>query len=95
MSRYTVVWDIEVEAGFVDAWIAGDTKTRALLTAIAQQVDANLREDPDQKGVAWVDQDVRIWAVPVSGSSARVSGTYRITPADRQVRVARLMIRGA
>jgi hypothetical protein len=94
MSRYTVVWDADVESAFIEAWIADDSDVRALLTLIAQLVDSNLCDDPDQKGVAWLDQGIRIWAVPVSNSSSRVSVTYRVLADDRQVRVIRLLISG-
>jgi hypothetical protein len=94
MTRYTVVWDTEVESRFISAWIAGDAHTRAILTEIANWVDNNLCEDPDQKGEPRPDLVARILAVPISGTSARVSVTYQTLPDDRQVRVVRLVIRG-
>jgi hypothetical protein len=48
MTRYTVVWDPDVEVPFIGYWVAGDSQTRATLTEIANWVDANLAEDPDK-----------------------------------------------
>lgn len=93
MTRYTVVWDAQVESHFIDAWIACDSQSRAVLTEIANWVDGNLADDPDQKGQSRDDLSVRILAVPVSNSTARVSVTYQVLPEDRQVRVVRLVIR--
>jgi hypothetical protein len=95
MTRFTVVWDPDVESPFIDTWVAGDSQTRALLTAIANWVDENLANDPDQKGQPRHDLAARIVAVPVPNSPARVSITYRVLPDDRQVRVIRLVVRGS
>ena len=94
MTRYTVVWDEDVEAPFISDWVAGDAGTRKILTDIANWVDTNLSEDPDQKGQPRPDLGARILVVPVSATSARVSVTYRVLPDDRQVRVVRMVIRG-
>jgi hypothetical protein len=95
MTRYTVVWDAEVESRFIAAWLAGDSQSRSNLTEIANWVDKNLAEDPDQKGQPRPDLSARIVAAPVSNSAARVSVTYQVLHDDRQVRVVRLVIRGA
>ena len=94
MTRYTVVWDEDVESPFVHAWVVGDAPTRAILTEIANYVDATLSEDPDKKGEPRPDLDARILAVPLSSSTARVSVTYHVLPDDRLVRVVRLVFRG-
>ena len=94
MVRYTVVWDLSVEAPFIEFWVAGDSQTRLQLTEIANWVDANLSEDPDKKGRLRLDLGARIIAVPLSKSSARVSATYEVWPEDRLVRVVRLTLRG-
>jgi hypothetical protein len=47
MIRYTVVWDADVEAPFIDAWLASDSLTRAMLTEIANWVDQNLAVNAD------------------------------------------------
>jgi hypothetical protein len=95
MTRYTVVWDPDVETPFIGYWVAGDSQMRATLTEIANWVDANLAEDPDKKGRPRSDQSARILAVPVSSSPASVSVAYQIFPADRQVRIICLILRGA
>jgi hypothetical protein len=94
MTRYTVVWDADVESQFVSAWISGDTRTRSILTEIANSVDNSLSEDPDQKGQPRSDLGARILAVPIAGTTARVSVAYQVRPDDRQARVIRLLIRG-
>jgi hypothetical protein len=53
MTRYTVVWDREVESQFINDWIDGDSHTRSVLTAIANWIDATLAEDPESKGRAY------------------------------------------
>ncbi|MEX0613296.1 MAG: hypothetical protein WD738_02495 [Pirellulales bacterium] len=50
MTRYTVVWDADVEVSFINAWIAGDSRSREILIEIANCVDTILAEDPDKKG---------------------------------------------
>jgi len=94
MTRYTVVWDPDVEAPFIKYWVAAGSQTRAILTEIANWVDANLAEDPGNKGHARPDLGARIIAVPPLGLPARVSVSYEVWPEDRQVRVIRLTIRG-
>jgi hypothetical protein len=83
-----------VEGPFIDAWVAGDSEKRAMLTEVASWVDANLAENPDNKGQARPDLAARIVAVPIVSSSARVSVTFRVLADDRQVRVIRLVFRG-
>ena len=75
MARYTVVWDPSVEAPFINYWVAGDSQMRALLTEIANWVDANLSDEPEDKGQARLDLGARIIAVPLSKSPALASVT--------------------
>jgi hypothetical protein len=93
MTRYTVVWDADVEAALVNAWIAGDSTMRSTLTAIADWVDAYLAEDPDVKGQPLPQLSARMIAVPLSIAPARVEATFRVFPNDRLVRVTRLVVR--
>jgi len=30
MTRYTVLWDKDVEGPFIDAWVAGDARVRVI-----------------------------------------------------------------
>ena len=53
----------------------GDSQTRAILTEIANWVDANLAEDPETKGSRVPIIGARIIAVPLSSRPARVSVT--------------------
>ena len=50
MTRFTVVWDADVQTSFINAWLASDSHTRAILTEIANWIDAYLAEDADVKG---------------------------------------------
>ena len=59
MTRYTVVWDNDVEGPFIDAWIASDSQIRAILTEAANWVDVNLAEDPDRKRQPLSDESAR------------------------------------
>ncbi|MCH8839580.1 MAG: hypothetical protein IH831_02670 [Planctomycetes bacterium] len=93
MTRYTVLWDEDVQSQYIQAWIAGDFVTREVLTEIANWVDKNLVEDPDREGFARPDLSARIAVVPLASSSARVSVTFQVFPEDRQVRVVRLIFR--
>ena len=91
MTRYTVVWDKEVEDPFMNAWFAADSHRRAVLTAIANWIDRELAVDPGIKGRP---QPVgRVIEVTLPNSTTRVSVTYRVFPEDRQVRLTLLVIR--
>jgi hypothetical protein len=94
MTRYTVVWDEQVESQFLRAWLRGDSNLRSILTGIANWVDEQLAVDPERKGLAVDEPDTRVLAVPISTSQAHVSVTFQILPEDRQVRVVRLLFRG-
>jgi hypothetical protein len=93
MSRYTVVWDVDVESHFLEAWVAGDSHARSILTEVANWIDRELATEPEQKGRPAPESGVRVLAVPVSVSSARVSATFVVSPEDRQVRVVRIVFR--
>ena len=73
MTRYTVLWDPDIESQFIQAWVLGDASTRKILTEVANWVDLNLAEDPESKGIARADLGMRILAVPLESSPARVS----------------------
>jgi hypothetical protein len=90
MTRYTVVWDADVEAALANAWIAGDSAMRSTLTAIADWIDAYLAEAPDIKGEPLPELSARMVSVPLSIAPARVEATF---PDDRLVRVTRLVFR--
>jgi len=94
MTRYTILWDDDVEGPFIDAWIAGDSQIRAILTEAANWVDVNLAEDPDRKGQPLSGESARVVAVPISESPARVSVTYQIFPDERRVRIICMILRG-
>lgn len=94
MTRFTVVWDIDVESKFINAWAAGDATTRAFLTEVANWVDSNLAAEPELRGTAWTEPNTYIAVVPTQFPTARVSVTYQISAEDRLVRIVRLLIRG-
>ena len=93
MTRYTVVWDVDVEAPFMNFWIASDSHMRAILTEIANWIDKNLSEDADLKGRPHADSTDRTAVVPLAGRRANVVVTYRVIPDDRLVRVTRRTFR--
>jgi hypothetical protein len=93
MKRFTVVWDEDVEAGFINRWIAGDERMRAILSEIANWVDKNLAEDPECKGQVRNDLNARILAVPLVDSPLRASVSYEVWPDDLRVHVIRLTLR--
>lgn len=94
MTRYTVVWDRDVEVSFMNAWIAGNSQTRAVLSEVANWLDANLAEDPDRKGEPRHEHSARQIEIPIPNSSAHVSATFPVLADDRQVRVICLAFRG-
>ncbi len=93
MIRYTVVWDADVEVPFTNAWIAGDARLRAILTSVANWVDANLMDDAHDKGRALADQSARIIEVPIAGTEAHISAIFHGSLDDRVVRVTRFIFR--
>lgn len=94
MTRYTVIWDEDVEGPFIDAWAGGDSRVRAILTEAANWIDVHLAEDPEHQGKPVIDESARVVAVPVSEAAARISATYQCFPDERQVRVICLILRG-
>jgi hypothetical protein len=89
MTKYTVVWDSQVEAHFITAWVHSDPRTRAILTDVANWIDANLAVDADLKGQE--EESVRILSVPIT--TVQISVAYEVFPEDRLVRVLRLTFR--
>jgi hypothetical protein len=89
--RYTVVWDPDVESGFIELWTASDSQFRAVLTDIANWVDTNLSVDPDCKGQERSDLAARVLTIPMS--AVRASVVYQVISEDRVVRVVRLTVR--
>lgn len=92
MTRYTVVWDLELDRAFTDAWVSGDSQMRATLTAISNWLDVALAQDPDRQGHPRPGDAARTIEVPLSVSSVRAEATYRVFAEDRLVRVDRLDI---
>ena len=91
MASYTVIWDRTLEANYIDAWTKSDSKTREILTWIANWDDHELAKDPENKGYERADIASRVLVVPWPG--ARVSVIYRVTMEDRQVFVTRFIFR--
>lgn len=104
MTRYTVVWDKDVESDFIQLWMTSDSETRAILTEAADWIDRHLCTDPERQGEPRHDMPVRILPVPTSPPTfrhlvtpssppRRVSVVYQVVAADRLVRVLRLILR--
>jgi hypothetical protein len=94
MIRYTVVWNAEVEAAFIHAWVHSDSRVRAILTEIANWVDETLAQDADVKGQP-AEEGARVLAVPASDTDANVSVTFEVAKDDRQVRIILMVFRKA
>ena len=77
MTRYTVLWDQDVESQFIRAWVASDSSTRGVLTEVANWVDSSLAADPEQQGRPLDALDARMALVPLTSSAARVVVTSR------------------
>jgi hypothetical protein len=90
MSRYTVVWDADLEDQFIDFWARGNSETRAILTAVANWVDANLSIDPERKGQVEPD-GLRVVKVPTI--AATITVVFEVFADDRMTRVLRLKFR--
>jgi hypothetical protein len=91
MTRYTVVWDSDVEVSFINAWIAGTSLTRAILSEVANWLDTTLAEDPDQKGQPRTADTARQIDIPIRSTPAHITAIYQVVPEDRLVRVIRLV----
>lgn len=91
MTRYTVVWDKDVERSFTELWVDSDSAVRAILTEAADWVDRNLATAPESKGLWRADLNVRVLVIPTR--QGQVSVVYQVVPEDRQVRVLRLIMR--
>ena len=90
MSRYTVVWDPDVETRFIDAWVACDSDTRRCLSNVANWLDGHLANDPQNRGRAIPDSSDRVVAVPITVTTAHVAATFEVLPDDLMVRILRL-----
>jgi hypothetical protein len=94
MIRYTVLWDADVEAAFIRAWVHNDSRVRAIFTELANWIDENLAEDADIKGRP-AEKGSRTLAVPLPDTDANVSVTFEVATDDRQVRIVRMVFRKA
>ena len=90
MTRYTVLWDSQIEAEFVRLWVDSDSTMRAALTEVARSIDRNLALDPENKGLWRADLGVRVLVVPAADKKCSV--VFQVLPEDRQVRVLRLTV---
>ena len=82
MTRFTVVWNADLEAEFANTWLASDSQTRAVLTETANWIDKYLAEDPDIKGQWRPELSACSIDVPLLASSAHVSVTYQVRSPD-------------
>jgi hypothetical protein len=80
-------------SAFLQFWLAGNAGTRRRLTEIANWIDANLADDPDQKGQLRADLGARIVPVSLADPSAHVAVTFEVSQQDRIVRIIRLTLR--
>ncbi len=93
MTRFTVVWDPDFQASFINAWLASDSRTRTILTEIANWMDKYLAEDAEVKGRSRAEISARSIDVTLPSSPARIEVTFKVSPDDRQVCVIQLAFR--
>jgi hypothetical protein len=93
MTRYTVVWDEHDERPFIAVWVGAGPAIRSLLTETANWIDRYLAVDPDQLGVVESESNERVVTIPTSSPLVNVSVAFQVFPADRQVRVQRIVFR--
>ena len=89
MTRYTVVWDKEVEDPFMNGRFGPASRSYRH----RKLVDRELAVDPEVKGQAQADPLNRVIDATAANSTTRASVSYRIIPDDRQVRVTLVVIR--
>jgi hypothetical protein len=90
MTKYTVLWDADLERDFIDSWARSDSRTRAVLTEIANRVDALLSVSPQSKGIKEAES---IRLLDLTTAAAKASVAYQVLDKHRQVRVIRLTFR--
>ncbi|HZL88489.1 MAG TPA: hypothetical protein VFB96_08975 [Pirellulaceae bacterium] len=93
MSRFTVHWDDQVQADFVNAWVKADSPTRTILTDLANAVDAALAQSPESIGRFVPEEGGRVVTVVIG--VAAVSVFYQTVTKDRSVLVLRMVFRRA
>lgn len=89
--RFTVVWERDVQQPFIDQWVNASSGERARLTAAADLIDRELAAAPDSYGRAlpW-EPGARVWILP--SIDPPITVVYRVSHADRVVRVVRLLV---
>jgi hypothetical protein len=92
MSRYTVVWDPDLESRLIIEWTDADSQMRALLTHAANWIDATLVEFPERAGQELENTPYHFAVVPDTGSYL-VRVVYKVFADDRLVRVLNIRIR--
>jgi hypothetical protein len=94
MSRYTVVWDPDLESEYIEQWADADSTFRSLLTHVSDWLDVNLRDAPEKVGVDFDGTLKRVVVIPGTGTYI-FEAAFTIVPDDRQVRVIGITFREA
>ena len=92
MTRFTVVWDSDLEADFVRFWTGAGSDLRALLTHASNWLDDRLSHAPASLGQVVEGEPYRIMIVPGT-QSPRVEVVYQVLPEDRLVRILSIRLR--
>ena len=92
MTRFTVVWDSDLEAEFIRFWTDADSNLRALLTHASNWLDDRLSHAPESLGQSVEGEPYRIVIVPGT-QSPRVEIIYLVLPEDRLVRILSIRLR--
>ena len=89
MSRYTVMWNRDLESDFINIWLASDSSIRSALTRASDWIDQKLALDPESQGRPLEETAYRILIVPGT-EPLRVEVVYEVIPLDRQVRIVNI-----
>jgi hypothetical protein len=92
MPKFTVVWDGDLEADFIQAWTDADSETRDLLTYASNWADKGLSRTPESLGHAVEGETYRIVIAPGSLSRS-VEIIFEVLAADALVRVLNFRLR--
>jgi hypothetical protein len=91
MNRFTVIWDEDVEADFVNRWLESDSPARAALTKLANRIDSALAVDADTLGEPQ-ESEIGTRAVVLKLPSQEIAVYFKPSVEDRTVRVTALVI---
>jgi len=93
MTLYTVVWDLELEATYLETWLASNSEKRAVLSECANWLDRELEQNAELKGQLVSEGPERVIDVVLTSTTEMVRAVFEVQVEDRMVRVLRLAFR--